>query len=444
LRRLDRREWAWLSVPALTLLFFAILLRLGIASRGSDVIVKQISIVRGAGDSEVGQVDSYFGVFSPARRTYTVQFDGPALPAGFVGAGAGGAGAGTGQSALPNPSAGLVQNAGEKLAIRQGPSATFEGLSVDAWQMRPFLAESTSRDFGAIRTEVRADGDRLTGTITNASPRRLEAATVYAGLSFLRVGDIAPGERKPFELVLGAGVQESGGRIVDALLGPLDPNATEAEKDAHDERAVVLAAVLGENRPTAPAWWATTPYLIGWQEGAPLHVSVPDHVASVQAAALRILALPVQFGERELSVPPGLLGRAVVDREARYYSQQTEGFNLADGGVVLRYYLPTGARGVQVQQLSLRLEASRRTPGGSPRPFVPELSLFNFKRGEWVDLDDARLGVNPITAPEDYISPGGVIQVWVAAPPDDASDPTVTAVQVTQLDFALSGRRPLS
>src|SRR5262249_29796469 len=31
LRRLDRREWAWLSVPALTLLFFAILFRLGIA-----------------------------------------------------------------------------------------------------------------------------------------------------------------------------------------------------------------------------------------------------------------------------------------------------------------------------------------------------------------------------------------------------------------------------
>ena len=48
LRRLDRREWAWITVPALIAVFTVGSFGIGALLRGSDVIVHEVAIVRGA------------------------------------------------------------------------------------------------------------------------------------------------------------------------------------------------------------------------------------------------------------------------------------------------------------------------------------------------------------------------------------------------------------
>ena len=79
LRRLDRREWAWVTMPVLIVVFSVGAFGLGRALKGSDTIVNTIAIVRGAAGAESGLGQVYVGVFSPSRRTFDVRVGGGAL-----------------------------------------------------------------------------------------------------------------------------------------------------------------------------------------------------------------------------------------------------------------------------------------------------------------------------------------------------------------------------
>ncbi|MEI7745020.1 MAG: hypothetical protein WCK58_14885, partial [Chloroflexota bacterium] len=70
LRALDRREWAWVTVPVLIAVFTAGSFGIGSVMRGTDVVVHEVAIVRGAPATEAATVQSYLGIFSPTRATY--------------------------------------------------------------------------------------------------------------------------------------------------------------------------------------------------------------------------------------------------------------------------------------------------------------------------------------------------------------------------------------
>ncbi len=79
LRRLDRREWAWVTISALIAVFTVGAFGIGALLRGSDVIVHEVAIVRGAAGTDQATVQSYVGIFSPSRATFQVRFPGDAL-----------------------------------------------------------------------------------------------------------------------------------------------------------------------------------------------------------------------------------------------------------------------------------------------------------------------------------------------------------------------------
>ena len=79
LKRLDRREWAWITMPILIVVFAAGAYAYGALLRGSDVIVNEIAIVRGAPGATEGSAQAYLGVFSPSRSVYQVSVPGGAL-----------------------------------------------------------------------------------------------------------------------------------------------------------------------------------------------------------------------------------------------------------------------------------------------------------------------------------------------------------------------------
>ena len=79
LRRLDRREWAWVTMPVLIVAFAAGAYGFGSLLRGSDLIVNEVAIVRGSPGATEGTAQIYLGVFSPSRGTYQLRVPGGAL-----------------------------------------------------------------------------------------------------------------------------------------------------------------------------------------------------------------------------------------------------------------------------------------------------------------------------------------------------------------------------
>ncbi len=74
LKRLKRLERAWLTIPLLIFVFSAVGYVAGFRSRGSTVIMRQISVIQQTVKMAPATLDSFVGLYSPTRDHYTVKF----------------------------------------------------------------------------------------------------------------------------------------------------------------------------------------------------------------------------------------------------------------------------------------------------------------------------------------------------------------------------------
>jgi hypothetical protein len=91
LRRLNRREWAYLTIPLWVLLFSVSAYLWGTVGRGRSAVVNQLAIVSVPQRSTQGQSLTLLSLFSPTRTTYSLEFPQNALvsavPSFFAGQG---------------------------------------------------------------------------------------------------------------------------------------------------------------------------------------------------------------------------------------------------------------------------------------------------------------------------------------------------------------------
>ena len=188
LRRLDRREWAWVTMPILIVVFAAGAYGFGAALRGSNVIVNEIAIVRGAPGATDGAAQVYLGVFSPTRETYQLAVPGGALLSSPV----------SGEFFGGDATAG-------GLDILQGNPSRVRDLSVGVASLRAVRAE-TPATVPLIEADLQLVDGFLKGSVRNASTERLEKPAVVIGstVQVLRPTSIpasaprsTPGSRRP-------------------------------------------------------------------------------------------------------------------------------------------------------------------------------------------------------------------------------------------------------
>ena len=79
LRRIDRRELAWVTAPILVVLFTACSYGIGRTMKGGDVVVNEISVIRTTSEGGSATVDTFSGIVSPDRSTYDLTVEADAL-----------------------------------------------------------------------------------------------------------------------------------------------------------------------------------------------------------------------------------------------------------------------------------------------------------------------------------------------------------------------------
>ncbi len=220
LRRLDRRELAWLLVPGTSLALVAVLYVVGIGRDGRDVLANVVAHVRIAPDERRATADIVAGYFSPTRQRLTVTGSG-SEPVRVGGAGAAGypyaimvsgsAGFasgyyyGYGSSLAPSSDMGL-SGAGDDLpfAVITGRDTKVE-FSGGQWGMRTLALErSIGSEIGQITPNLRLQDGILAGTVRNDTPFFLENAAIIAGTRLVKLGSLAPGQTATVTLDSGA------------------------------------------------------------------------------------------------------------------------------------------------------------------------------------------------------------------------------------------------
>ncbi len=182
LKRMKRRELAWLTIPALILLFTVIGYAIGFRSRGSDTLLRQLSVVQQPNNSAIASETAFLGLYSPVRDKFTLKFSEEVLVR---------------FSDAQNGYRGIKTNVNAPTTIFYGASTELRNLWTDIGSMSTVMAQ---RRIATDPIDVRLTVDRsplrpfLKGTIVNRTPYTFSDVVIIAGSYGYPLGELPPGE----------------------------------------------------------------------------------------------------------------------------------------------------------------------------------------------------------------------------------------------------------
>jgi hypothetical protein len=419
LRRLDRREWAWIGFPLLALGAAGLLLGGAAWLRGPDVRLAALSIVRVSEDTGTAPLDTYVGLVAPTRGSYDLTLPDGLVPRPLADFGTGGA-------AAP-----MTIEPGVGSAPTALPDLRLEGRVLRGLQLRSLVTTPTP-----IGSDLKATNGRLEGTIRNAGPDRLEDVILIAAGEAIGLGDLAPGDSRPVSISLptsrAAGAWQNG---------PPPWAVPGARVGAGGDRRRALIAQLVQPSRGSDGETNGGVSVLAWLPATPPRVTLG--AGTVAGAARRLLeqALPVEYGDEQVAIPPGLLGRAILDGAA--LGRGGPSSFVARGPIVFQFDLPPALELARIDRLSVHLAIPGR-PAGAPATLpvmtppsatgavAPRVSLYRWADRTWVDVPLSGTGVANLSFGASFVD-GGAIRARI--------EPQGSEIQVDQLDLSLEGVR---
>lgn len=422
LRRRDRREWAWITMPVTMVAFALAIFGLGALLKGADVIVNELAVVHGAAGSDRGVARVQVGVFSPSRQSFDIEVGGGAL--------------------LSAPARNQFTGDQEQpVDVVMGETSTLRGYGVGYGSLRAFRAEVLTWS-PRIDTELSVVDGGLSGTVTNSSGVPLEDVSVVYGDGVEKLGDMAASETKSVDLRA-----RSGADLVETLF----PYQSETEPDRvralAARRAIVqhlIGAFMGDDfgsRFETRQAFQGGPVVLAWLSGSTLEIDVGTEAERVGE---RLFLLPASAAIRGPVVFSGpLVQHSTVSLDALDGGEVSSGMFSLHRGTITVEYRPVGFDGTfEPSVLLLRVGRSAvaqlsgseplmplpdeeqpdpdQPMASDPRPGVgpaePRLQLFDRVLGTWVEFEPVTGSrTYRVDGPERYVDSSGAFRVRFVA-----------------------------
>ena len=165
--------------------------------------------------------------------------------------------------------------------------------------------------------------------------------------------------------------------------------------------------------------------ILAWAPATPPRLQLGQAAVSGTARRLIEQALPIEYGRDDVTIPPGLLPRIVLDGAALSRGPVTS--FMARGPIVFQYDLPPALELARIDRLSVHLAIPTAN-----RSTVSRVSLYRWADRTWVDVPLTGTGVANLTFGASFVD-GGSIRARI--------EPQGTEIQVDQLDLSLDGVR---
>ncbi len=415
LRRLGRRELAWLTMPVLIGVFAVAAYVFGASLRGTDILVNEVAIVRGAPGTDAGQGQVYLGIFSPGRGTYQLEVPGGALLSTPISQETGGM-----------PGAG-------SLDVLQGDPARVRDLAVGFSSIRTIRAD-TPLPAPNLAIDLRLENGHLKGTVTNHSSSTVEGVAVVLGASAATLGDLGPGASATVDVVAGAGGDPFGQPLSDKLIGQVffgDPGrSTDATSRAMTRRAIIDQLSFDPNFGPSGMLNADGPVVLGWGSNDPLAVNVEGREPRRTGTVLYLIPASMRV-QGAVSFGLDLVRSTVVASDTAVFNKGPRDLNFGQGSVTVAYRPVSFDGSIRATRLALQFNAGAdqfkggadigvgsgtiepvgpaptSSPGTGPNfDGLPEVDLFDRTAGAWVRLPHLGGGVPvSIKDPERYVDP---------------------------------------
>ncbi len=429
LKRIERREIAWVTIPGLVILFTVIAIVAGFRLKGNEAIVNQLSVAFGQIDGDRLRVQSLLGLYSPKRTTYELSVPSDVLLKPFDG------------------NSGDLSKGGDVETIQGAESVTLTGVRVDVGEMQPFISESY-QEAPAIngRAVLRSEGKDLLLDIAieNKSDTRLENAVALLGLNAIPLGTLEPGSNlsisEPFSTALNSAFG-SGMSISSMPTGPsTSPLALNYETilgnstyyddpESYAKWQLLEAIMAGYGSPNS----STVPgkvTLIAWSDEEQIDVELSDSGHASMATTLYFLEITLEqtiVSGHDVTVPKGLLNWNVLGEEG-VYNATIYDLYFPPGWVEFEFQPWPEFQNMDIDQLGIVMQ-KREELSTQPKPKV---QLWDWQQEVWAEVDGISWGQNTVEDVIPYIGPANTVRLHL-------QNDNPESIEILEIYPALSG-----
>ncbi len=356
LKRMDRRELAWIITPLIAILFSVAAYQVGFAIRGGQIIVNRLAIIETQPATRFAGARGYVGIFSPTRTEYELLLGDTAA------------------------SGRELSRGGEKLfgtpTVHYGNPTRITDVDINMWTTRVFCAEFVADLKGGITGTCEYDGTYLRARVKNETALDLRDCRLIAHLREGPVNDLTPGHEDAFNC------NPTGTKRIQQYGSYTRGSQTGAKWQTED---IAVSALFGERH-----YSGSVPGLEGLfaDRFAPCFVAIADtplvpvtlarQRPSFNDRALIVVRLPVHLTSgKRVTVPSFLIPMRIISTSgATSISveeyQSTASMTVSRGHAVIEFRVPLGKNGGTARKLKLRIGLSASSyPSGPPPPPGP-------------------------------------------------------------------------
>ena len=428
LRQLKRRELAWVTVPALVVVFSTGAYLAGYQLRGGQASLHRLAVVQVWPDSTTARVDGLVGVFSPRRTEYDVQF-GP----GFLAR----------PMPLDSASAG-----GSSYTVQQSDGTLIPAVRMEVGAVEPFVVQGQvpAPAFDSNLTlDINASQVTLQGQVINHSAVALKDTVLLAPGSVQRLGDLAAGASANVSLSLSAAhAILAAGNVLPTQTGSSGPAAANPNVPSNYDSTIddilgntyyyndreefrrysLLSSVIDTYSGNVRG---NGVYLVGWSNQSPVVVSLVNKGFQTVDSSLYLISLQpkLNLSTGSLAIPPGLMTWSSLDPSPSIAPTPYDLYLPQNTGLSLRFNPAPLLPHDKVQGLVMHLLSY-----GQNGTAAVNIDLWDFTLSDWVRQAPAPWGDINVTNANRFVGPAGEIQVR-------AYNPTGQQVSVERLDFTL-------
>ncbi|GAB4504889.1 MAG: hypothetical protein Fur0043_18840 [Anaerolineales bacterium] len=385
LRRVKRPDLAWVTVPALVVVFTALAYVSGFLTLGNRAVLNRLAVAQAWDGVETARVRGLLGVYSPRRAKYTVA-------------------SGDGFLSLPFSGEGNLQTEGW-LSLQENAQTVLPGVRIERGGMKAIALDGITSALPVEHDLVLSVDDKnatLSGRVTNLSQVALKDAVLVTPVGFEELGDLSPGgTSRKVKVFFGA---STGGNSYSSIFSSNSSYGIPWLASGEEEKArkeMLFQAAFAPNAYTAVNWGI---YLMGWLDEPLLQAGLQDSQPRLTGATLYIVMLrpSIAYGAGLLRITPPLFSWESSQPDRSPYGG---GYGLPPEGYLLRFKaaLPLPQE-TSVRILTLDLDG----PSGAK---YPQTSLWDFERSEWVEVRYSSWGSIDIPAPWRYVGPEGEIRL---------------------------------
>ena len=400
LRRLKRRALAWVTVPTIALIASGGAYGASLITKGTSVLATEIAIVHVQQGWDRAYSEDYTGILAPARGDYDVALSGPQAmvsPIYYY----------SGNINDPNLGAMRVNTSSDGITLPNMSAFTLRGFATEGITSGP-----------QVTGQAQLFGGKVKGTIKNVSSLNFTDGVVFAGNTYQKIGELAPGGTASFNLLPSTSASFNGNPAFMQVYpsnmsccGAPPSQSTDAERQA-ETRTAVLSTLPINNFTGLPI--SGSPMVVLWTKQPFQQLTVNGGHPRTYIESAIVLNVPVtQIGAG--AMPAGVVSGRIIDVDANLTPAGPPGLVLADSGSMTYSFSPAIAAGAHLTNVTISNSNPYGAKFGGPNSSTSvKGQAWDWSTSSWIAV--AYLDNGSTSIPDSAVNPAtGEVRVRLSS-----------------------------